>query len=172
MIQTERLYLRIIQEEDASFLYQLMNTSKWHQHIGDRKIQSEADAIQYMQDRMHPDLKVKGFVNHVMIEKASGASVGTCSLHNREGVVGMDVGYALLPQFEGNGYAAEGAKAMVNHAFNVYDQSKIHAITNEENTGSCRLLEKLGFVQQGYADLPHLSEHIRLYSLERKADSK
>ena len=166
MIQTQRLYLRIITEEDSHFLYRLMNTPKWFEYIGDRKVHNEADALQYMEDRMHPDLQVKGFVNHVMIEKTSNQPVGTCSLHDREGVEGLDVGYALLPAFEGKGYATEGARAMIDLAFEVYKQTEISAITNDANKGSWRLLEKIGFKQQGYVQLPDVQEAIRLYVLK------
>lgn len=166
MLETERLKLPVITEKDASFLYQLMNTPKWFAYIGDRKIRNEADALQYMEDRMHPDLQIKGFVNHVMTEKTSNQPVGTCSLHDREGVEGLDVGYALLPAFEGKGYAFEGARAMIDLAFNEHKQSKVSAITNETNKGSWRLLEKIGFKQQGYVQLPDVQEAIRLYVLK------
>ena len=168
MIQTDRLVLRLITDADAHFLYRLMNTPKWYKYIGDRKVRNEADAIQYIQDRMHPDLRVKGFINHVMIEKTSNLPVGTCSLHDRAGVEGMDVGYALLPEFEGKGYAFEGAKAMTELAFNTYQQTKISAITNEDNHGSRQLLEKIGFSMQGYVQLSDSSEQIRLYVLSKE----
>ncbi len=166
MMQTERLVLRLITEADGAFLHQLMNTPKWYKYIGDRKVRNEEDAIQYIRNWMHPDIKVKGFVNHVLIEKVSGLAVGTCSLHDREGVKGMDVGYALLPEFEGKGYATEGAKAMIELAFSTYNQTQVSAITNEENEASGRLLEKIGFVKQGYVQLPNSPEMIRLYVLE------
>ena len=163
MIETERLFLRIIKTADAPFLQRLMNTPKWYKYIGDRNIKNVTDAIEYMNDRMHPDLSVKGFVNHVMVDKTSEQPIGTCSLHNREGVEGLDIGYALLPEFEGMGYASEGAHAMLELAFNVHRQIKVSAITSEENHGSKRVLEKLGFRQEGHIQLPGTSEQICLY---------
>ncbi|MEO1254028.1 MAG: GNAT family N-acetyltransferase [Bacteroidota bacterium] len=164
-LETERLQLRIIKAADASFLHQLMNTPKWFSYIGDRHINSEEDAIQYMKDKMHADLAVKGFMNHVMITKETNEPVGTCSLHDREGVEGLDIGYALLPEFEGKGYASEGAKAMVKMAFNIYQQTQVSAIVNDENEGSWRLLEKIGFQHQGYIQLPNMSGQVLLYVL-------
>ncbi|WP_425392214.1 GNAT family N-acetyltransferase [Ekhidna sp.] len=166
-METSRLYLKPIAPEDAGFLLRLMNTDKWHLNIGDRKVYTEKDALKYMQDRMDPDLSKKGFVNHVMIQKETGNAVGTCSLHDREGVEGMDIGYALLPSYEGYGYAQEGAKAMINLAFNSYNQSFINAITTDQNVGSCRILEKLGFTHQGYIRLPDNPENIKLYTLRK-----
>ena len=167
-METNRSKLRLITSDDAAFLSRLMNTEKWHQMIGDRGVHSEADAINYMNDRMDPDLSKKGFVNHVMIEKATGELVGSCSLHDREGVEGLDVGYALLPQFEGKGYASEGAKAMVQLAFDQHNVDRVNAITTTENVGSCRVLEKLGFIHKGFTKLPNGTEEIRLYTLEKR----
>ncbi|WP_420315969.1 GNAT family N-acetyltransferase [Ekhidna sp.] len=164
-METLQLYLRPITSDDANFLLKLMNTDKWHQNIGDRSVYTKEDALQYMADRMDPDLAKKGFVNHVMVEKESGLSVGTCSLHDREGVEGMDIGYALLPDFEGRGYAYEGAQAMVKLAFEKYNQKQVSGITTDENQGSCRILEKLGFKYQGYIQLPDNPENIKWYIL-------
>ncbi|WP_436515747.1 GNAT family N-acetyltransferase [Ekhidna sp. To15] len=167
-METERLHLRLIQPDDADFLHQLMDNAKWHEMIGDRGVYSRSDALKYMEERMDPDLKKKGFVNHVMIEKATGELVGTCSLHDREGVDGIDIGYALLPQFEGKGYATEGAKAMVELSFNHYELDRVSAITTTENVGSCRVLERLGFVHKGYVKLPDSDHEIRLYIIEKR----
>ncbi len=167
-METSRLHIRLITDQDAPFLFELMNTTGWYKNIGDRGIKTEKDALNYMRNKMHPDLKVKGFVNHVMIEKSSNKIVGTCSVHDREGVKGMDVGYALLPKFEGKGYATEGAKAMVNLAFDFYKQKQVSGITIDANPASCRVLEKLGFEAMGYIKLPQVDEQIKLYLLSQK----
>ncbi len=166
-METERLYLRLITIDDAEFLCQLMNTKKWHQMIGDRKVYTTEDAITYMQERMDPDLSTKGFVNHVMVHKDTGDLIGTCSLHNREGVEGLDIGYALLSEYEGYGYATEGAKAMVDLAFSKYHVEYVSAITNDDNVGSYKVLEKLGFKHAGYVRIQDSDDDIRLYILKK-----
>ncbi|MGD1843026.1 MAG: GNAT family N-acetyltransferase [Thermonemataceae bacterium] len=163
-----RLTLRHITSNDANFLYELMNTQKWHQFIGDRGITSVAAARKYIEEKMDAQLSTKGFINYVMIERTTNQPVGTCSIHNRAGVVGLDVGYALLPTFEGSGYASEGAKAMIGQVFSVYHQEKVSAITTTENVGSCKLLERLGFTQQGFLQLPNGTLQLRHYSLAKK----
>lgn len=166
-MQTQRLTIRPITPEDAAFLQELMSTINWHQFIGDRGVNSVETALAYMNERMHSDLEVKGFVNHVMIEKESGQPVGTCSLHDRMGVDGLDIGYALLSEFEGKGYASEGAKQMISLAFEKHQQSKVSAITTEKNQLSWRLLEKLGFAHQGFVKLPNSTEALKLYVMEK-----
>lgn len=166
-LETERLFLKVIDAEDAPFLFRLMNTPKWHKMIGDRGIHTVSDALKYMKERMDADLSKKGFVNYVMIQKETNENVGTCSLHNREGVDGLDIGYALLPTYEGYGYASEGAQAMINLAFNKHDLDSVNAITDDVNLGSHKVLEKLGFEMKGYIGLPNEKERIRLYKLTK-----
>jgi RimJ/RimL family protein N-acetyltransferase len=142
---------------------ELMNTPKWLEHIGDRGIRTISDAKAYIQDKMHPDLACKGFVNYVMTEKSSGVTVGTCSIHDRKGVDGLDIGYALLPKFEGQGYAYEAANAMLQLIFGKYAREKASAITTTANTDSCKLLEKLDFQLQGHITLQGDHQPLRLY---------
>lgn len=152
MIETERLTLTLISPNDSQFLLELMNTDKWLQYIGDRNISTEQDAQNYMQERMHADLKVKGFINHVITERASQSKVGTCSIHDREGVDGLDVGYALLPQFEGQGFASEAVREMIRLVEEEYRKTEVSAICNETNLDSRKLLERLGFKKIGVAE--------------------
>jgi ribosomal-protein-alanine N-acetyltransferase len=161
--------IRPVEQEDAQLLFDLMTTDKWMRFIGDRGINTIEDAIEYIENRMHPDLSIKGFVNHVIIEKHSGAKVGTCSLHNRAGVDGLDVGYAILEEHEGKGYAAAGAREMVKLAFNKHKADKVSAITIEENVGSCRVLEKLGFEFREFMFLPNDASELKLYALFKDA---
>ena len=117
---------------------------------------------------MSPDLKDKGFINHVMTDRSTGQMVGTCSLHDREGIEGMDIGYALLPEFEGKGYATEGAGHMAKIAFEEYHQDRINAITSVENDSSGRVLGRLGFKLHSLIKLPGGDEELNLYRLEKE----
>lgn len=167
-METRRLKIRLITDEDAHFLFKLMNTKKWLLNIGDRNIVDADRALEYMNARMSPSLQDKGFVNHVMIEKKSGEAVGTCSIHDRKGVEGLDIGYALLSEYEGQGYATEGALLMAKMAFEEFKQQRISAITTDENIGSCKVLERLGFQHQSYIKLPDGNEELRLYTLNKE----
>ena len=170
-MHTKRLSLRVIQSSDAPFLYRLMNTEKWHAFIGDRGIDSISSAQEYMDEKMSPILADKGFINHVMVLTETQQAIGTCSLHDRDGVEGLDVGYALLPDFEGYGFATEGAKAMIQLAFETYDQEQVSAITTDANLRSCSVLEKLGFKFDRYIQLPGSNEQIKLYLLYKSCFS-
>ena len=61
------------------------------------------------------------------------------------------VGYAVLPQFEGRGYASEMAGALVEWALAQPRVERVIAETEWANPASVRVLSKLGFVPSGSA---------------------
>ncbi len=61
------------------------------------------------------------------------------------------VGYAVLPQFEGRGYATEMAGALVDWALAQPRVERVIAETEWANPASVRVLSKLGFVRSGNA---------------------
>ncbi|HCT4436877.1 TPA: GNAT family N-acetyltransferase [Klebsiella aerogenes] len=58
-----------------------------------------------------------------------------------------DVGYALLPQAQGQGYASEALRAICDYGFTILGIHAINAWVLGDNLGSSRLLEKHGFVR-------------------------
>ena len=105
--QSERLIIRPTLEEDADLIFQLMNSPKFIKYIGDRQLYSVEDAEKYIQDKMLPQLYSHGYSNYSLINKKNSAKIGICGLYDREGLDGIDIGFGILPEFEGLGYAFE-----------------------------------------------------------------
>jgi len=166
--ESERLLIRPTLEEDAGLIYQLMNTSKFIKYVGDREINSIEDAKKYIQVKMLPQLNTLGYSSYSLITKADGLKIGTCGLYNRDGVDGIDIGFSLLPQFEGFGYAYESAHRLIRAAFEEFEIKEIKAITAKENISSQRLLEKLGLEMIGTTKLPNANEELFLYKIDNK----
>jgi RimJ/RimL family protein N-acetyltransferase len=143
--ETERLILRPTQLEDAAFIHRLMNTPKWLQYIGDRNVHDEEAAAKYIQERMLPQLDRLGFGNFTLIRKEDGEKIGTTGIYDRENLEGMDIGFALLPEYERQGYGYESASCLQNAAFNEFGLNKLSAITLPDNEASQQLLVKLNF---------------------------
>lgn len=59
------------------------------------------------------------------------------------------VGWNLNPQFGGQGYAFEAAKAFVDHLFQVKGFRRLYAYVEDHNKSSQRLCEKLGMRREG-----------------------
>lgn len=142
--ETERLMLKAVDKEDGSFILELFNTPQWIANIGDRNVRNIEQAETYIEEKMRPQIERLGFGNYIMIRKLDGRKIGTCGLYDREGLDGIDIGYALLPQFEKQNYAFEGASKMLDLAKHYFNLTEIVAITTPENIPSQKILEKLG----------------------------
>lgn len=164
--ETERLFLKPTSEEDSEFIFKLLNTPKWIQNIGDRNVQNVNDAEKYIHTKMTPQLERLGYSNYTVIRKSDRAKLGTCGLYDREGVDGIDIGFAFLPEFEKKGYAFEAAAKLKEAAKKEFGLEKIHAITAKENVASQKLLEKLGLVLKKTTHLPHENEELFLYTIK------
>jgi RimJ/RimL family protein N-acetyltransferase len=165
VFETERLVLQPTSEEDADFIFELMNTPKWHQFIGDRNIDTIEDAKIYIQKKIRPQLERLGYSNYTLIRKIDNLKIGSCGLYDREGLEGIDIGFALLPAYESKGYAYEAASKLKRIAFEEFGIEAIRAITAKDNLASQRLLEKLGLVLSGTVLLPNDEEELLLFEI-------
>jgi len=170
--ESERLLIRPTLEEDAELIYQLMNTPKFIKFVGDRQINSIRDAEKYIQIKMLPQLNTLGYSSYSLITKADGSKIGTCGLYNRAGIDGIDIGFGLLPQYEGLGYAYESSHRLLKAAFEEFEIEEIKAITSKENISSQRLLEKLGLEMTGTTKLPNEDHEILLYTKKRNPNKR
>ncbi|MGY0408701.1 MAG: GNAT family N-acetyltransferase [Polaribacter sp.] len=168
IFETERLWLKPISEEDAAFIFELLNTPKWLEHIGDRNIHSVEDAKNYIKIYMLPQLERLGFSNFTLIRKEDNSKIGTCGLYDREGLEGIDIGFAFLPQYEKKGYAFEASNKVKNIAFDEFKIPEITAITFKNNSASQKLLEKLGMKLVGTTKIPNIEEEYFLYKIKRE----
>jgi len=154
-IETKRCIMTPTRVEDAPFIYRLLNTPSWKRFIGDRGISSIEDAADYIAGKMLPQRARLGFSNFTITLRSTGEPIGTCGLFDRDGVEGVDLGMAFLPEFEGKGYASETCEAMIQAAFERFNQPKVSAITLPENTNARNLLKRLGMVKKGSVVLPN-----------------
>lgn len=161
--QTDRLILQQTTVDDAALILELLNTPKWTEFIGDRNIMNIEDAEAYINNTILPVIKKNGFGNFTILRKSDKVKIGCCGLYDREGVEGIDIGFAFLPQYEKLGYAFESAFKIKEIAVNEFKLERLSAITNRKNVGSQKLLEKLGLKFLEIITLPESDEKLMLY---------
>ncbi len=87
----------------------------------------------------------KGFGYWVLREKGGGPLGGSVTLFNETATGGVELGYMLAERAWGKGFATEAARAMVAIAFGPLGFTEVWARVEGENTGSLRVVAKLGF---------------------------
>jgi ribosomal-protein-alanine N-acetyltransferase len=142
--ETERLNLDLAEVLDAPFFLTLFNSPSWIKYIGDRNVHTLEEAENYIESRMVAQQTRLGYGNYVLRRKEDGVIVGVCGLYDRPAMNGVDIGYALLEQYEGNGYASEAALKLYDVAKNILGLSELKAFTLVDHKASQRILYKIG----------------------------
>lgn len=154
VLETERLVLREVEEADAAFVLELLNSPGFLENIGDRGVRTKDEARSYILERMIGSYREHGFGMWLTLQKLDNTPVGLAGLVRREGLDMPDVGYAFAPRAWGRGYAQEAAAAVLAHARGPLGIPKLAAITTPENFASMAVLRKIGFTFQGMIQLP------------------
>lgn len=145
LFETERLIFRELILDDASFIFELLNTEGWLKYIGDRNIKTVEDAKNYIVNGPLASYQKNGFGLWLVIEKATNTSIGLCGLLQRDYFDSPDIGYAFLPNFTKMGLALESAIGVRQYAVNYLKINLLYATTTLDNVASINLLKKLGF---------------------------
>ena len=166
VIETPRLILREFTAGDAEFIIELLNSPGWLKYIGTRSVNTPEDALKYINEKLRKSYAESGFGFYLVELKETGEKAGMSGLVKRDTLDDVDIGFALLPQFENKGIAAESSLAVVEFAKNVLKLPKLAAITVPYNTASIKLLEKLGMKFERTINIPGDPEELMLYTKE------
>ncbi|MBM0279170.1 GNAT family N-acetyltransferase [Micromonospora tarensis] len=86
----------------------------------------------------------------LITDVASGEPAGSCGLSYTDVAAGeASVGYALLPEWRGRGYATRAVRLLAGWAFGSTGIARLTAGTVPDNTASHRVLERVGFQREG-----------------------
>ena len=163
LLETDRLRLRYLAEADAPFILRLLNEPSFLENIGDKQVRTLEQAIAYLQGGPLKSYATHGHgLNRVEL-KASGEPIGICGLIKRDQFADVDLGYALLPEFEGHGYITEAAAATLDQGRRDLAFTRFIAIVSPANARSIRVLEKLGFRAAGDVVLESSGETVALF---------
>lgn len=144
VIETQRLQLRRFAFTDAAFFIRLLNDPDWIRFIGDRDVHTDAQACAYMQKAYMAQYERMGFGLYLVQLKADRTPIGMCGLIKREGLDDVDIGFAFLREFRGEGYAHEAAAASIDYARDTLNMKRVVAIATPDNVSSIALLQKIG----------------------------
>lgn len=162
---TERLRLRWMTEEDAGHMLAIWNDPGFVRFVGDRGIRSEAEARQAMLDGILKLYADHGYGPYLLEPRNGGTPMGICGLFKRENLDHPDLGYSLLPDFRGCGYALEAAHAVLAHARDDLGIPEILAIVSPANVRSTQLLEKVGMTLRRKLRMPDDDRDVALYGI-------
>jgi RimJ/RimL family protein N-acetyltransferase len=169
-LTTARLTLRAFTPGDAAFIVELLNDPDWLRFIGDRQVRTPDDALAYLR-KGDVALAKNGFALGAVERTSDGALIGMCGLIRREGLDDVDLGYAFLPAYRGQGYAREAAAAWLACGFERFGLKRIVAITTVDNVASGKVLEAIGMHFEQRMRVAGHEEDSLLYAAEMQKAS-
>lgn len=161
-INTERLTIRPFTLDDAPFILRLLNEPSFIENIADKGVRDLEGARSYLRDGPLASYERHGFGLWRVGLAGTDSPIGMAGLLKRDFLDDIDIGYALLPEFCGAGYAFEATSAVLKHAVNHLGAKRVVAIVAGHNQPSIRLLEKLGFHSEGTVRVPGDDEDLQL----------
>ncbi|MEO7916182.1 MAG: GNAT family N-acetyltransferase [Dokdonella sp.] len=160
---TDRLTIRELDENDATFLLELLNEPAFIANIADRGVRTVDDALAYLRDGPQAMIAKHGFGLWRVSLNRGDKPIGICGILKRDSLPDPDLGYALLARQCGHGYAIEAAAATLDIARSTFGCDRVLAITSLENAASIRVLEKLDFRFEEIRQLPGVSKQSRVF---------
>ncbi len=167
-LESTRLVIRPFREEDGAAWLALVNDAEVNRYLpGDGKPVTLDDFRRALQRRAAAE-RERGYAMWAVERRDNGEFVGQCGCYPAEGKgPEIELAYHYLPSSWGCGYASEAARAVLAHAFGTLRLDEIIALVMRGNTGSSRVVEKIGMRlvtdEATYYALPHL----RKYALAR-----
>ena len=151
LIKTEEILLRKITEQDLDALCSIYQNPNVFRYIpGDAK--KSRDTVSHLIDHFERDFrKGKELFLGICLPEAPDQLLGVVEMFHYDPKVHMvTVGYRLDEQYWGKGYAACATRALCAYLFDEVGIRRIQASVMPENPASMRVLEKCGFVREGY----------------------
>jgi RimJ/RimL family protein N-acetyltransferase len=148
-LETLRLAMREFVPEDLDDIHRLDRDPRVMKYItGKPSTFEEAQATvrritRYY--RLYPDLGA-----WYTVRRDTGKFIGWFSLKYAGRSPDVEIGYRLLPEAWGQGFATEGATAMYHYGFDDLDLDRIIGVTDPGNKASQRVLVKAGLADRGW----------------------
>ncbi len=140
------------------------NDPAFIRNVVDRGIRTAEQARKAIEEGAGKLFEEHGYGPYCMSLKSNGTLIGICGLFKRENLDDPDIGFAVLPDYCGKGFAGEAAVAVVDYARTELGLGMLTAIVSPTNAASIGLIEKLGLTYQRMITMPGDDQAICLYS--------
>ncbi|MFJ2774723.1 GNAT family N-acetyltransferase [Streptomyces sp. NPDC087300] len=146
-INTDRLVLRVPEARDRAAFIELFASPEVNAYLGGPRPRDECERMVPETPERRPGL---------FVIELDGAMIGTVELNRRDAerrsgvrpdAGEAEIGYLLLPQAWGHGYAAEACAAALDWFAGALPGQPVVLCTQTANARSMRLAAKLGFTE-------------------------
>ena len=141
LLETNRLIIEHFNTSDISDWAKIESDADVRRFV-DGKVLSFKEARKYVEMNIL-QYQIIGYGRYAVRLKEKRNLIGMCGFLKEN--YGIDFGYRYSRISWGKGLGFEAAKSVLNYGFSELGLEKVVGLTAEENYGSIRILEKLGF---------------------------
>ena len=150
VLETERLRLRAVKMDDAEAIFRALGDPEVVRYFGVAPMASLGEAKERVMTVQNAYATQKG-IRWVITWRKSDEYLGSCAFWRLiKEHYAAELGYELARDYWGQGVMPEAVSAVLNYGFATMGLHRVEAHIHPDNTGSRRVLEKLGFVREGY----------------------
>lgn len=149
-LETERLVLRRTVLHDVNELFALRSDPSVMKYIPRPLAVTPEEAAEHI--RMTDEkMGCNELINWAISLKGQPQMIGTIGYyHIKPQHFRAEIGYMLLPEFQGNGYITEAVTKVLDYGFRSMKLHSVEAVIDPENEASAGVLLKCGFVKEAH----------------------
>ena len=149
-LETERLVLRRVVNTDLKEVIALRSNPETMKYIPRPLVKTDQDGLDHIA-MINDKIEANIGINWAITLKDNPQLIGIIGHyrmkpeHHRS-----EIGYMILPEFNGKGIVTEAIKAVIKYGFETMKLHSIEAVIDPENLASAKVLEKNGFVKEAH----------------------
>lgn len=167
LFETERTVVKRFTAEDSELFFNINGNPDVVHFIRPVKSREESDI--FLQENLNFYLDSSCLGRYAVFTKADGRFLGTFSFLYLSGDADFHLGYALVPEAWGQGFATELVKSGIPYFFQRTDKTTVFAITSAANTASQNVLLRAGFLYKGQVE--EHGEMLELFYVNRDKET-
>jgi ribosomal-protein-alanine N-acetyltransferase len=149
-LETERLLLRRVDKKDVNEIFELRSNVETMKYIPRPMVKSIEEALEHIA-KIDDQIKANEGINWAITLKNDTRLIGIIGHYRiKPEHFRAEIGYMLLPEYNGKGIITEAVNEVVNYGFNTLKLHSIEAIISPENLASEKVLQKNGFIKEAY----------------------
>ena len=145
MLESERLYIRLIESSDIDDVYDYVGNPEVMKYEKDQYMTRDSlmNLITYFKE--HKSM-------YVVMLKDEPKVIGQVYLGKTNPTFNNEynLGYIFNPDYHSKGYCTEACREIMRYGFEELQVNRIRAACNPENTPSWKVMEKLGMTKEAH----------------------
>ena len=142
--------MRRIDSNDSGAIFKLRSDAENMKYVPRPVAKTEADALAHIANIEAKIVNNEG-INWAITLKESNDFIGIIGHYTlKPEHYRAEIGYMLLPEFQGRGIMTEAISKVMEYGFQVMKLHSVEAIIDPANHASARVLENNGFVKEAH----------------------